>query len=259
MICAPRAAIGPELLVLAALVAADDGVGRVEDRLGRSVVLLELDDLGVGVVGLEVEDVAQVRAAPGVDALVVVADHREVLVLRRELPADEVLGAVRVLVLVDEDLLPALLVAGEHLRVLLEEEHDPHEQVVEVDGVVLGELALVRGVHAGGRLVVVVRRLLAGGGDIGQLVLALTDPGQHAGRPEALLVEVEVLQHGLHERHLVGAVVDREAPGQTDGLAVAPQDPRADGVEGADRRLARPLLADEPGDALRASRPRPCS
>ena len=70
------AAIGPELLVLAALVAADDGMGRVEDRLGRSVVLLELDDLGIGIVGLEVEDVAQVRAAPRVDALVVVADDR---------------------------------------------------------------------------------------------------------------------------------------------------------------------------------------
>ena len=115
--------------------------------------------------------------------------------LRGELPADEVLGAVRVLVLVDEDLLPALLVAGEDLRVLLEEEDDAHEQVVEVDGVVLGQLALVRGVHARGRLVVVVRRLLAGGRDVGQLVLALTDPGQHPGRPEALLVEVEVLQH----------------------------------------------------------------
>jgi hypothetical protein len=83
--------------------------------------------------------------------------------------------------------------------------------------------------------------------------LALTDPGQHPGRPEPLLVQVEVLQHGLHERHLIGAVVDREAPREADGLAVAPQDPRADGVESADRRLARALLPDEPGDALRIS------
>jgi hypothetical protein len=134
--------------------------------------------------------------------------------------------------------------------VLLEQEDDAHEQVVEVDGVILGQLPLVGGVDPGRGLVVVVRRLLAGGGDVGELVLALADPGQHAGRPEALLVEVEVLQHGLDERHLIGPVVDREASRQTDGFAVAPQDPRADGVKGADGRLARSLLADQPGDAL---------
>ena len=73
--------LGPELLVLAVLVARDHGVGRVEDELGGAVVLLELDHGGVGIVGLEVEDVAQVRAAPAVDRLVVVTHDGEVAVL----------------------------------------------------------------------------------------------------------------------------------------------------------------------------------
>ena len=46
----------------------------------RAVVLLQLDDGRVRVVALEVEDVAQVRAAPGVDALVVVTHHGQVVV-----------------------------------------------------------------------------------------------------------------------------------------------------------------------------------
>ena len=95
---------------------------------------------------------------------------------------------------------------------LLEQEHGAHQQVVEVDGVVLGELALVRGVHARRGLVVVVRRLPRGGRDVGQLVLALPDPAPASPpAPKRLLVEVQVLQHALHERHLVGRVVDREA------------------------------------------------
>jgi hypothetical protein len=43
---------------------ADDRRRRVQDDLRRAVVLLELDDRRVGKVLLEVQDVAQIRAAP---------------------------------------------------------------------------------------------------------------------------------------------------------------------------------------------------
>ena len=70
--------LGPELLVGPPLVARDHGVGRVEDQLRRAVVLLELDDRRVRVVALEVEDVLDVRPAPAVDRLVVVAHDAQV-------------------------------------------------------------------------------------------------------------------------------------------------------------------------------------
>ncbi len=70
----PAGDLGPELLVLARGVARHDGVGGVEDELGRAVVALELDDRRRRPVPLEVEDVAQVRAPPRVDRLVVVPD-----------------------------------------------------------------------------------------------------------------------------------------------------------------------------------------
>src|SRR6185369_1823530 len=74
----PAAVVGPQLLVLARTVARDDAVRGIEDQLRRAVVLLELDDRRIRPVALEVEDVAQVGAAPRVDRLVVVADNREV-------------------------------------------------------------------------------------------------------------------------------------------------------------------------------------
>ncbi len=185
-------------------------MGGIQDRLRGPIVLLELDDRGIGIVALEVEDIAQVRPAPGIDALVVVAHHGQVLVLRGEVATEQVLGAVRVLVLVDHDLLPALLVLRQHVGMLLEEEHGPHQQVVEVDRVVLAELPLVGLVHPPGCLVVVIGRLPLGGRDVGQLVLALTDPGQHPRGREPLLVEVQPAQDPLHQRHLVGTVIDGE-------------------------------------------------
>ncbi len=62
-------ALGPPLGVLL-----DDGVGGAQDVAGRAVVVLELDHARARVVALEVEDVADVGAAPAVDRLVLVAD-----------------------------------------------------------------------------------------------------------------------------------------------------------------------------------------
>jgi hypothetical protein len=114
--------VGPELLVLAVEVVADDGVRGGEDVLRRAVVLLEQHDLGARVVALELGDVADVGAAEGVDRLVGVADDGErrrlavarskiIMPSRRrraphragELVDERVLGVVGVLVLVDED------------------------------------------------------------------------------------------------------------------------------------------------------------
>ena len=54
-----------------------------QDRAGRAVVLLQHDDLEVGKVVLEVEDVPDVGRPPGIDRLVLVADDAQVAVSRR--------------------------------------------------------------------------------------------------------------------------------------------------------------------------------
>ena len=73
----------PEALGDAAAVVGDHRVGRLQDRLGGAVVLLELDHARVFEVVLEVEDVADVGAAEAVDRLLVVADDREVAMAGR--------------------------------------------------------------------------------------------------------------------------------------------------------------------------------
>lgn len=102
-----RRVLRPELLGLAVHIVLDDGIGRREDVLRRAVVLLELDDRRLRVVLLEVHDVADIGAAPAVDGLVGIADDAEVVVARRENLRELVLRAVRVLILVDEDVAEA--------------------------------------------------------------------------------------------------------------------------------------------------------
>ena len=137
----PAVAHGEELLGLAADVVGDDGVGRVEDGLGGAEVLLQHDGRHVGERPLELQDVADVRAAPAVDRLVGVADDADVAVGLAQQLDDLVLGVVGVLELVDQDVAEALLVGGPHVVEGLQQVGRHHQEVVEVHGV---------GRHAGG-------------------------------------------------------------------------------------------------------------
>ncbi len=71
------AGLGPQVLAEARRVVLDDGIGGVEDVAVGAVVLLEADQVLHLELALEVAHVADVGAAEGVDALVVVTDTEQ--------------------------------------------------------------------------------------------------------------------------------------------------------------------------------------
>jgi hypothetical protein len=193
--CLARLVGRPQLLGLALVRPRDDPESRRDDARTRSVVLLELHDRRAGVVAPETADVAHVRAAPAVDALIVVADDAQVVVPAHELPQEPVLRRVRVLELVDEHIVEAAadavgLCTDAALHASLLEEL-PHEQnqVLEVDGVGGAEALLVCPEDAQ-RDVVDVRmgcRVVRAA----PLLLVLVNVRQHCARGVAPFVEVE--------------------------------------------------------------------
>ena len=113
--------------------------GRVRKRengLRGAVVLLQFEGLGGGIGALEVENILDLRPAPAVDGLVVVAHDKEVAVHARKELHDVELHGVGVLKLVDVDIaelarkvLPRFLVGREQGARL-------GEKVVKVERVV---------------------------------------------------------------------------------------------------------------------------
>ena len=110
-----RTAVGEKVFCVATRVVVDQGIRSVEDRLGRTVVLLEVDDVRVRKVPFEIEDVADVGAAKCVDTLVGIADDAEVARARRPEFAQFILRLVRVLVFVDQDMLKPVGVFVAHV------------------------------------------------------------------------------------------------------------------------------------------------
>ena len=108
--------VGAQRLAEAALVVGDEVGGGGEDVAGGAVVALQPDHGRAGEVVLEAQDVVDLGAAPAIDRLVVVADAGDVAAALREQAQPQILRDVGVLVLVDEDVLEALLVGPQHVR-----------------------------------------------------------------------------------------------------------------------------------------------
>ncbi len=234
----------------------DDDRSSFEDDLRGAVILLEADGFGVGEILLELEDVADVGAAPGVDALVLVAHHADVLVLAAEQLHQLVLGAVGVLVFVDEEIAVAAVVTLAHFGRDLEQPHGLEQEVVEVEGVGLPQLLAVAledvrdllADRVGGLQVELLR--------IDHVVLGPGDFGEDDARRELLVVEAHAPHDGFDHRLLVGLVVDGEAAGEAfvvhaQRFDVAAEHAHAEGVKRGDERPGQRAVANELVDALR--------
>ncbi|MPM45893.1 hypothetical protein SDC9_92585 [bioreactor metagenome] len=97
----------------------DDGVGRVQNVLGRAVILLQPDGTGVCVLLFKVQDVFDVRAPKAVDRLVVVAHHAEIFAPARQQRGQKILQMVGVLILVHQYVAELVLIILPHFRVPL--------------------------------------------------------------------------------------------------------------------------------------------
>ena len=105
------------VLALALGVLRDDCAGAFENHLGGAVVLFEADGFACfGEVLFELEDVSDVRAAPAVDGLVLVADDADVRAFAGEQLHQLILRAVGVLVLVDQEIFVTAVVSFSRLR-----------------------------------------------------------------------------------------------------------------------------------------------
>ena len=127
----------------------DQLIGDGQDRFGRAVILLEADDLGVWVISLEIQDVGDVGAAPGVDGLVGIADDADVAMLHRQGVDEDILGVIGVLILVDENVFEAILKLGKDGRMLLHRTHGTLEEIIEIQGVGGGQELLIFPVNLG--------------------------------------------------------------------------------------------------------------
>ena len=171
---------------------------------------------------LEVEDVPQIGAAPAINRLIGIADHRQVAMALGE-PLDEViLRPVRVLIFVDHDEAELFGVLLADVRDLVEQLDSFQQEIVEIERAVVFETLRVFFVHLRELLAALAPALRLEEVRPGHRVLRVADLGQRHPRLHDAVVDLELLEHLLDERDLIGRVVDDEIARQADGGRFAP-------------------------------------
>ena len=226
--------LAPQAFLEDVRVVADQGIGGLEYASGGAVVLFQLDDLEIGEVALQVHQVFRLRAAPGVDRLIVVAHHRQGVAWADDEFHQFVLTGIGVLVFIHQQVVNAVLPLGEGIRVGLQQAQRLQDQVVEVQGIAGQQVARVFRVDKGGPgLGLITRRkrhrLLRRGQGVfpgGDLPLYLFRRTLGARRA--------VFHQFTDEGQAVIGVEDGKTLFVAQQVAVAPQYVEAEGVKGRD-------------------------
>ena len=157
------------------------------------------------VIFLKRQDIGDIGPAPAIDRLVRVTDDTQVLMRLREQFNERILGPVRILILVDVDVLELLLIKREHVRRFLEQLNRLHDQVIKVEHVVLLQLFLIRRIDVRDDFLVwvvtdessrVLRRT--------EFVLMVRDHAEERPRLIFFRVKVQLFEHLLDCRQLIG-------------------------------------------------------
>ena len=125
----------PEGLALSPRVVPDHLIGRGENVLGGTVILLQPDHPGVWKDLFKIQDVGDVGPPKFIDGLVIVSYHEEVPVFPGQHAHQLELDRIGILVFVHHDKAKPLLVVFQDLRAGGKQLHRLHEQIVKVQGV----------------------------------------------------------------------------------------------------------------------------
>ncbi len=111
---------------------ADHRVGHFHNVSGGAVVLLEAENLHIGVILFKIEDVLNIGTAKGVNTLRIIAHHADVATNRCQFPGNEVLRKVGILVLIHQHIMEFLLILVEHIEVVTEEHIGVEQQIIKI-------------------------------------------------------------------------------------------------------------------------------
>ena len=245
-----RSIFRPKLFLLAVDVVLNHRIGCRQNVFGRTVVLLQFDGTGFGIIFLKVHDVADIRATPAIDGLVRVTYDTEIVMLGCQNFGQLILGTVGILILVHQNVLEAVLILDADFLMFFEQEHRHHQQVIKVHGVVGTQFLGIERIDLSHLLLEEVIRIAGHRLGAHQLVFCIGNGILNGAGRILLRVKVEFLQAVLNHYLTVAAVVnDKITLVHARSFHFPPQESRTEGMEGGKPYILSPF-ANHPVDTF---------
>ena len=229
--------LGPQGLAKSLAVGIDQTRGSSEDIGGRAIVLLQLDYFGAGKILFKPQDIGDFCAAPGIDRLIVIPHHADVVARLGEQAQPQVLDLIGVLIFIDHDIFEALLILLQHVAMAAQDVQHVQQQIAEIASIERFQTVLIQAIELLPLAVgigLAVRRAQIDGAQ--SLVFpAINAPGQLPRGP-TLVIHAFSLNQLLQHAQLIVGIDDRVVRLQPDQLGMAAQHLGGDGVERAEPR-----------------------
>ena len=128
--------IRPKCLILTPLIVMDHTVGSIQNRLGRTIILLQLDHLCIRKCFFKIKNVVDIRTSELVNRLIIITDHTEISVLCRQQTDKLELNRVRILILIHHNVLKTILVIIQYFRIGFEKFNSFEKQIVKIQRII---------------------------------------------------------------------------------------------------------------------------
>ncbi len=244
---------GPQRLAKPPLVVGNHACGGVQDIVGRAVILFEADYFCAGEILFKPQNISDLRAAPAVDRLVVVADAAYIARPLRQQPEPLILRNVGVLIFIDKDIFETAVVISQNLRVLRVFQNRNHvqQQIPEVAGIHALEPFLITAVEQKqftlGHFPGIVHRDLCG--CQAAIFPAINIMDDRFGRP-FFGVDIFAFHDLLQKAQLIVGIENREIARKPDKPRMYAQHPRRQRVKRAEPPAFHRLATEKPADAV---------
>ena len=210
-----------------------------KNMAGGAVVALKADHLRARKILVEAQDVIDLRTAPAINRLIVVADTADIRAALRQQAQPHILNDVGVLIFIDQNIFETFLIQPQHVRIFPQKPHAFQQQVAEIGGIQDFQPLLVQRIELaalaiGERLRLARRHARR----VKPAILPRVDLMREGAGGPALVVDVLGFQNLLHQPDLVVGVENGEGRFQANQFGVAAQYFRGNGMECAQPRHA---------------------
>ena len=221
----------------------NQAAGGFQDSLGRAIVPLQSNSAAVRVILLKTHNVPQVGIAPGIDGLIRVAHHAQVLLRPGQQFSQPILSYIGILKFVHHQIPIAALIILPDAGIFPQQLHRPQQQIVKIHRIVARQQLLVMPINPGRhfrKVIIIQLRLPGQANGVLQQAFAFGDDAQHRPGIKSFGVNLGQFHCLLNKAELVIGVIDGIVRLQSHALPVAAQQPGAKGVKSAGKnRRAR--------------------
>ena len=234
----------------------DQTVSRLNDGLGRAVVLLQFEETRALKLALIVENIIDIGTTETIDTLRVITHGTNTLLLLTELHDDRHLNVIGILILIHQDIIEAGGIFVANILMLPEELIGKRQQIIEIHGI--GLLAALHVSHENLtnlrhlRTLVLLEdsRIALISRSTHQVVLRHRNLGMNGSRLILLIIQPHLLHYRLDQRARVTFVINGKVVAEADMLSLRSQDSGEDAVESTHIEMLGEIISHQFSDTF---------